>query len=338
LGSQTQRFSGSNIAVNFANQPVGVVDIQGGSTGTPAIGNFNNFRFVGDGFDDDLDGDGIFGRFGRDRGTQQGQTFTNPVDGIPDRENFNTNDPIEIDFDDAVALPTVFRTLETTNRTSMYGVETMRLWRLPFAPETGVWEVFAGPRYINMKDTFNVIGLGIDANPQYYQNPIADMEFGTRTDNNILGGQFGARMSYSRERWGFNLEGRFLAAANFQNVKQSGTIGTQANTVVPTGATPGVNATIPFQDEVINMQLGHQFQSANNSVVFSPVGELRANLKYQVFRSVYVQLGYTAMYIDGLARASRVTNYTLPSFGIREDRNRDGMFVNGVNFGLIINR
>ena len=33
-----------------------------------------------------------------------------------------------------------------------------------------------------------------------------------------------------------------------------------------------------------------------------------------------------------------MTNYTLPTFGIREERNRDGMFVNGVNFGLIINR
>jgi hypothetical protein len=338
MGTQTQLFSGSNVAVNFANPPIGFVDIQGGNIGTPAIGNFNNFRFVGDGFDDDLDGDGVYGRYGRDRGTQQGQTFTNPLDGIPDRENFNTNNPVEVDFDDAVALPTVFRTLETANRTSMYGVETMRIWRLPFSPETGVWEIFAGPRYMNMKDTFNVYGIGVDANPQYFQNPIADMEFGTEVDNNLFGGQLGGRVSYSRDRWAVSFEGRFLAAANFQNIKQAGTIGTQTNTVVPTGPAPLPTATIPFQDEVINMQLGHQFQSSQNTVTWSPMGELRANMKYQVFRSVYVQLGYTAMYADGLARASRVINYTLPDIGIREDRNREGLFVNGVDFGLIINR
>jgi hypothetical protein len=338
LGTQTQLFSGSNVSVNFANPPIGFVDIQGGNVGTPAIGNFNSFRFVGDGFDDDLDGDGVYGRHGRDRGTQQGQTFTNPLDGIPDRENLNTSNVVEIDFDDAVPLPTVFRTLETANRTSMYGVETQRIWRLPFTPEVGVWEVFAGPRYLNMKDTFNVYGVGIDSNPQYYQNPIADMEFGTEADNNIFGGQLGARVAYSRDRWGFSMEGRFLAAANFQNIKQSGTVGTQANTVVPTGPNPAATATIPFQDEVLNMQLGHQFQSSNNSVTFSPMGEIRANLKYQVFRSVYVQLGYTAMYMDGVARASRVINYTLPEFGIREDQNRDGMFTNGFDMGLIINR
>jgi len=339
LGTQTQFFSGSNVAVNFANPPVGFVDIAGGSTGTPAIGNFNNFRFTGDGFDDDLDGDGVFGRHGRDRGTQQGTTFVAQLDGIPDREASNSpTSVVEIDFDDAVALPTVFRNFETTNRTSMYGVETMRIWRLPFTPETGVFEVFAGPRYLNMKDTFNVYGLGIDSNPQYYQNPIADMEFGTEADNNIFGGQLGARMAISRDRWGFSMEGRFLAAANFQNIKQAGTVGSQANTVVPTGPTPAANATIPFQDEVLNMQLGHQFQSSNNSVTFSPVGELRGNLKYQVFRSVYVQLGYTATYMDGIARASRVINYTLPEFGILENRNREGLFTNGVDFGLIINR
>ena len=42
--------------------------------------------------------------------------------------------------------------------------------------------------------------------------------------------------------------------------------------------------------------------------------------------------------MDGLARASRMINYTLPDIGIREDQNRDGMFINGVDFGLIINR
>jgi Ca-activated chloride channel family protein len=52
---------------------------------TSAIGNFHSFRFVGDGFDDDLADDNVYGRFGRDPAVQQGLTFTNPLDGIPNR-------------------------------------------------------------------------------------------------------------------------------------------------------------------------------------------------------------------------------------------------------------
>ena len=336
LGSQTQVASGTDVAVNFSNSPVGFVDIRGPRVAVGA-GNFNNNAFLGDGFDDDLDGDNVYGRFGRDRGTQAGATITAPLDGIPDPE-IPGAPTLNIDFDDAVPLPTVFHELQATNRMSMYGVETQRLWRLPVNPDRGVWEVFLGPRYLNLDDAYEVVANGINSNPQYYLNPIADAEWTTAVQNNVLGAQLGGRWQFQRDRWGVTFEGRFLGAANFQNMKQTGHVGSRANSVVPTGAAPAANATVPFMDDVVNMQLGNGFSSSANDITFAPVGEIRAKLKYQLFRSVYISLGYTGMYADGIARASKLVNYTLPNFGILEQNNHEGMFINGLDLGLIINR
>ena len=283
-----------------------------------------------------MDGDGIFGRHGRDRGTQAGATILPPNDGIPDPENPGTP-PIGIDFDDVVALPTVFQSLVTEQKTSLYGVELNRLWRLPYSPKGGVWEVFAGPRFIELKDQFNVTAFGIDSNFQYFYSTISDAAWNTSVDNNILGGQIGGRWAYQYDRFGFSLEGRFLGAANFQNMKQTGQVGSRTNDVVPTPG-GGANATVPVRDEVLNMQLGKGFGSSANDVVFSPVGEIRAKMKYQVFRSVYVTLGYTATYMDGIGRAANMVNYTLPNFGILENNNKDGLFMSGLDLGVTINR
>lgn len=335
LGTQTQNEDLTNVSINFANQPRGFVDVHGPNV-VPTPQTVNNAFFIGDGYDDDLDGDGIYGRHGRDRGTPQGANFQNPLDGIPDRENAGGPD-VPVDYDDAVVLPTVYSKVFVTNKTGVWGVEAMKLWRLPFSPRGGVWELFAGPRYLNIDDSYYVEGLSDNRNPQYWLNPLGDTRFNTEAENNIVGGQFGGRWSYQRDRWQFSTETRLFAAANFQNIRQNGGYGSLANTVVPT---PGIggNAFVPFRDDLINMQVPASFQSQLNAVEFTPAAELRFNLKYQVFRSVYLQLGYTALYADGIARASRMVNYTLPGMGINPDQNKDGIFMNGVNFGVIINR
>ena len=334
LGTQTQDNTLSNVSINFANQPIGFVDIVG-APGTINAGQTNPSGFVGDGFDDDLDGDGVFGRFGRDRGVAPG--FGNPLDGIPDVESQGFPN-IPVDWDDAVTLPTIFSSLITTNRTGVWGVETNRMYRLDWSPRGGVWELFVGPRYLNVDDSYSVEAIARNTNPSYYQNPLGDSFWNTDAQNNILAGQFGGRWSFQRERWQVSVETRLFAGANFQNVQQEGGFGTLNDTVVPpqTGAV-GAN-TIPRRDDVINMQLPASFRSQVNLVEFSPGMEMRFNLKYQVFRSVYLQLGYTAMYAENIARASKMVQYTLPGMGINSDNNKEGLFMNGVNFGVVINR
>ncbi|MGC3971239.1 MAG: BBP7 family outer membrane beta-barrel protein [Pirellulales bacterium] len=329
LGTQTQDATLSDVSVNFANQPIGFVDVTG--PGTATAGNFNNSSFLGDGYDDDLDGDGVYGRHGRDRGTQAGAVFNNPLDGIPDRENQGFPD-VPIDWDDAVTLPTIFSSLTTENRTGVWGVETMRAYRLQFSPQGGVWELFLGPRYLNVDDTYIVTGIARNTNPAFYQNPLGDSQWYTNAQNNLFGGQFGGRWFMQRERWQVSVETRLFAAANFQNVQQKGNFGTLNDTVVIGGVT------VPRRDDVVNMQLPASFNSQVNLMEFSPGMEMRFNLKYQVFRSVYLQLGYTAMYMDNIARSSQMVQYTLPGMGINADENKSGLFMNGVNFGVIVNR
>jgi hypothetical protein len=341
LGTQTQSTSTTDVSINFANTPVGFVDTQGPNI-VPGPGTFGNTAFQGDGYDDDLDGDGVYGRNGRDRGTQAGAVFNPPADGIPDRENPGSLD-IPIDWDDAVRLPTVYSNLHVENKTGVYGVEAMRLWRLDWSPRGGVWELFGGLRYLDIDDTFSVTGTVDNLNPIYAMNPLGDTRFSTNAVNHILGGQVGARWSKQTDRWQMSIETRFFAAANFQNVRQSGTFGSNNNTVVPTDDGTGTGtfvtpAFVPFRDEVVNMQLPHTFSSSFNGTTFTPAGELRFNLKYQVFRKVYLQLGYTALYAGGIARASNMVVYRLPGLGINSANNDSGLFMNGVNFGIVINR
>lgn len=341
LGTQTQSTSTTDVSINFANTPVGFVDVEGPNI-VPGPGTFGNTAFQGDGYDDDLDGDGIYGRNGRDRGTQAAAVFNPPLDGIPDRENPGSLE-IPIDWDDAVRLPTVYSNLHVENKTGVYGVEAMRLWRLDWSPRGGVWELFGGLRYLDIDDTFSVTGTVDNLNPIYAMNPLGDTRFSTNAVNHILGGQVGARWSKQTDRWQMSVETRFFAAANFQNVRQSGTFGSNNNTVVPTDDGTGTGtfvtpAFVPFRDEVVNMQLPHTFSSSFNGTTFTPAGELRFNLKYQVFRKVYLQLGYTAIYAGGIARASNMVVYRLPGLGINSANNDSGLFMNGVNFGVVINR
>ena len=44
------------------------------------------------------------------------------------------------------------------------------------------------------------------------------------------------------------------------------------------------------------------------------------------------------MYAEKVDRASKMVQYTLPGMGINSDNNKEGLFMNGVNFGVVINR
>jgi hypothetical protein len=341
LGTQVQKLQTSNVSINFANGPVGFVDIQGARPAGGTTGNTGaNTYFTGDGYDDDLDGDNVYGRFGRDRGTGSGSSYSSPLDGVPDPENPGAP-VVGVDYDDAVRLPTVFKSITVENRTSLYGVELDRIWQVAMGPRGGIWEFFAGPRYINLKDQFNVSALGDNTNPRYYLNPISDSYWNTRSENSIFGGQIGSRWAYQQNRWQVAIESRFLAAANFQSTRQAGQFGSLYETVVPDPNAIGGNnngATTPRYDDVQYAQLPHQFNHSVYQTVFTPAGELRVNLKYQVFRSVYLQLGYTALYAHNIARSARMVQYNFPNMGIVDNRNDAHFFVNGVNFGVVINR
>jgi hypothetical protein len=82
------------------------------------------------------------------------------------------------------------------------------------------------------------------------------------------------------------------------------------------------------------------FHSSYNPVTFAPFGELRANLGYQLFSSVAVNVGWTGVFASGIARSSDMVNYTLPSMGILHDgsHNKQFLIMNGITLGLQWNR
>lgn len=294
-----------NASVNFANSPIGFVDFRGVNTLTP------------DGIDDDLDHDGVYGRFGADFGSDsvvgnppfilQG---AEPLDGVPDLRSIPT------DFDDAVRLPTKFVSLTLQDRTTTGGIELSRLWRLAMGPRGGVWELFFGPRSLYINDRFSFAGVG--------QAGSVGTEFYTNAQNLMIAGQLGGRWSRQLGRVQASIEGRAFAGVNYQHVTQQGEIGSVGF---------GVGAT-----QVINVQLPARFASTVNQTEFVPGAELRLNLKYQVFRSMYLQGGYSAMFVDNVARGSMMTQYSLPSMGILADRNESTYLLYGLNLGLVINR
>ena len=306
--SVTQSLEASYATVNFDNPPSGFVDVRR-PTG-----------FTADGIDDDLDGDTVYGRYGRDRGTigvLNGITiYTGLPDGEPDPEPAGTSVPV--DYDDAVAFPSRFAKVTVENRTGVWNLEMMRMWQMAIGPRGGVWEAFVGPRFININDQY-MFNATTGAAGSF------DTYFDTNAQNYLLGGQFGGRWSRQRRRTQLSFEGRGFVGANFQHVTQEGQIG---NPAVGNNGAGGA----------INLQVPAAFSHTANQTEFAPGGELRMNLRYQLFRSLYVNAGYTALFAQNVARGSQMTFYSMPSMGILEDENKSSFFVHGLNLGLVFNR
>lgn len=329
LHASTHRMVGSDIPVSFIPQVFGVATALEGFIDTDA-----------DGIDEDLDGDMTYGRFGTDLGTPDGAGgFNLPFDGVPD-QNFGT------DLDDLVTFPTFFKNLYVRNETRVWGTELMRVWRVCKSPR-GVFEVFGGVRYVNLEDKFiiesdedEIPRFGFTADDETVPTPDGDTLSGspgpatvsaaleskinTRTDNDLVGPQIGFRVTRrAGGRLTFSHESRLLLAANMQSFRQEGFLANQNSQGLQNQ---------PFQ------LLPQYFNTGASETEFSPLGEIRFEANYQLFRSVSLQAGYTAIMADNIARASNHINYIIPGMGIAAERDDDTMFFNGFNFGFTVNR
>ena len=214
------------------------------------------------------------------------------------------------------ALPMTFEHVAISNEVETWNVEFNLLYRTPQFHRGGYLEFFLGPRYMEVNEDFNVIAEG---------GPMADSRWFTRAENHMIGGQLGLRYFKKSFRWMLNLEGRFFAGLNRQNFKQEAVLGSQLinnrGTVNYPNAWEGsASTTFLSKDE------------------WCPGVELRAELRYQLARSLSIRAGWTGMWFDGIARASNVVRYELPNMGIDASDNRQGLFIHGVTVGVDINR
>ncbi len=305
---------------NLVNQGVGVSFLpQLGPDGISLLEGFTDVD--GDGFDDDLDQDTIFGRDGQDTGTPNGTpppAFIPPLDGIPDTA-------AATDFDDLVYFPVFFGTLHVENKVRTFNIEAMRVWRRSPFKRWAMVEWFAGARYFMMIDKFNVDTRGAGLlNPNGAQQDVTDASYWhTEADNNLIGGQFGLRILRKQHRLTFIGEGRAFIGANYQNFDIRGQLGN--------GLTPGAtNQPLDLGDTI--------FHDTEHAVQFAPGGELRVAVNYQVTRAIQLQAGWTGMYFNGLARASQSIDYRIPDMQISTAQNDQDLLIQGLAFGVEINR
>ena len=213
------------------------------------------------------------------------------------------------------------------NVTTLNGTEITRIYRAPRLHNGSYFELLYGARWLQVDDAFSTFGVG---------GLLDESSWSARAINNIVVAQIGGRWFRQRGRWVTSIEARAMAGANFQSVQEKATLGTniQSLNTATGGATVGSNITVPTF-------ITAGFGNVNSSFAtqFSPVGELRLNVAYQVTRSVALKVGFTSLAVGNITRASNRISYDGPQLiGITNSSIHQSLFVNGVNFGVEVNR
>jgi len=253
-----------------------------------------------DGIPDDLDGDGItfFTVFTDDDG-----------DGVFD--DFAGNG---IDYNDLYTFNVAFDTFIVRNYTETQGIELMRTVDLSNRfkqkkDQRNSASIAFGARYLRLRDEFYWEGRGSILGLTYAN---------TEVQNSIIGPQIRGKWHTQRGRWGIDIDGRFVWGYNVQDQDQFGAIGQD---LVP----GGVNSLATARPNAV--------RSGRHNENFSPLAELRAEASYNLTSSIALRLGYTAMFLDNITRASQTQVWALPNLGLSKGGKQD-IFINGVNVGF----
>jgi hypothetical protein len=229
-------------------------------------------------------------------------------------------------------LPVTFYNLLLENSIKTWGVEANYLHRFRTMHAGGTFEMFLGARYFELVDTFAVT-TGADPGGHTVPSFLAGSSWSSVAENHVVGPQLGLRWFKKQGRWTFSTEGRFLAGVNIQNIRQTVDMGPNLD--------PGPIATEdgtyyrPFQPKVMAHTTATHVAYERE---WCPAVELRLEASYQITRSISFSAGWTGMWMDNLARASSVIDYTVPAFGVNVADNREDIFMNGLTVGFNVNR
>lgn len=260
-------------------------------------------------------------------------------------------------------LPLTFDEVQVHSHVETWGAELMYL-RRTHPVHNGILEFSAGVRYMEFDDGFDVDARGeyppssgttggtttviadprflvdIEGNPIAAGNILADSNWSTNAENHIIGPQLGVHYAVKSGRWSLTSDGKFFAGFNRQNIDQHGTLGSHLADPWPGSLEPTVPVpvTVPFIP--LTMQ-PTTFTHGANIDEWSPGIELRVDLKYQVTRAVSLKFGWSAMWLDGIARSSNMIDYSLSNtsiMGINAMNNRQDVLIQGAVFGVEVNR
>ncbi len=242
------------------------------------------------------------------------------------------NDPLSI----PPFSPPVFRDLPVTlydvlleKRIDTWGVEANYLHRFLTRHAGGTFELFLGARYFEFNEHFWV-NVGADPGGHTVPSFLASSSWETDAENHIVGPQIGLRWFKKRGRWMFSTEGRFLAGINYQNFHQKVVMGPNLD--------PGTNPDGSYTPFVPKTMAPTAATHSAYAREWSPAIELRMEGRYQITRSISFHAGWSGMWINGVARATSVIDYTVPALGLNLADNREDVFLNGLTIGFDVNR
>jgi hypothetical protein len=234
-------------------------------------------------------------------------------------------------------LPVVFNTLEIKNAASAYRIDVDYIHRLEPCEHLGTFELYFGAGYVNFNDYFDVVapdqptpalapGLGGVLNDSYWF---------THAVNNIFGPEFKLRWFRTYDHWTWDAQGGFMAGFNRQDITQNGLFAEDAN-----------DPTSLYYRGTVGHSLYLTPTSFQNSAflnAFSPVADFSGNINYAITRSISVRVGYSFMWIGNVARPVDMVNYEIGTgagqkMGIITANNKQDVFIQGWNIGLLMNR
>jgi hypothetical protein len=217
------------------------------------------------------------------------------------------------------------------NITTINGVDLSRFYRAPRLHHGGYYEVIYGVRWFQLYDAYIVNARNFGVQREFI-NPLEDSTWSNVVQNNLVGPEIGLRWFRQNGRWVTSVDARFLAAANFQNVKMRTNLGNEiAGVILDNAAEEGV--VLPRQF------LGLGTDQHDFATTFAPTGELRVNVAYNVTSKVALKVGYTGLIAGGITRASNRIDYSQDKLiTILQGNEHQVFWVNGLNFGVEVNR
>ena len=277
-----------------------------------------------------------------------------------------TGDPVWVG--QLAPLPVNFEKATVTSKVEHWTVEAMYTYRC-HPTRFGNLDLFGGVRYMEIDDSLNFLGEGLpwkgvrvveDSEEGELEGSafgvgtiLGDSDWRFKADNHIIAPQIGARISKTVSRWTLSAEGKFMAGLNQQNMRSKGTFGTHYDSlnvnegdIFDPDLLPGTirdKGIYPWTP--IGIQYGtHSFNYSAVRQAFSPGVEAKINANWQITRAVGFNFGVAGMWVDDIARGSKINDFTIhPNgqfFGLQKDSNRytDHALMYGINFGLTVNR
>ena len=167
----------------------------------------------------------------------------------------------------------------------------------------GTTEWLLGGRYLQFNDKFFAIGgLWFGNSTTVPPTDVSTTFWNTDVKNTIGGPELGMRWYRPMGRFAISAEGRFTAGINTETIHQDSIIGM--------GLGPDPTATTR-PGQLTETSYNH----SANFTEFTPIVELRVEGHMQLTRMISLKVGWTGMWMDNVARASEMIDYTAADDG-----------------------